>query len=98
MVVEQTLDENSQVARGDGWLSAWVDTEYVMMSADTGMCISLSETGGRIWELMEEPQTVASLCDKLAAEYDAPREVLLEDVYTFLGTLSAEEAVVVTAA
>jgi hypothetical protein len=83
------------VARADGWLSAWVGEEHVMMSADTGTCISLSETGGRIWELIEKPRDVAGLCIELAEEYETEPAVLRDDVVTFLEQLQTEQAVTV---
>ena len=83
------------VARGEGWLTAWVGQEYVMMSAETGTCISLSETGGRTWELLEEPQSVAAVCQTLSSEYDADPAIVSQDVLQFLINLRAEGAVVV---
>jgi hypothetical protein len=82
------------VTRGEGWLSAWVGQEYVMMSAETGTCISLSETGGRIWELMEQPRSVDGLCELLGEEYQAEPEVVRRDVLLFLDNLRVEGAVV----
>lgn len=64
-----------------------------MMSADTGTCISLSETGGRIWELMEQPREVADLCRELAEEYEADPAVLRGDVVAFLEHLRSEQAI-----
>ncbi len=89
------IQGSSVAARGDGWLSAWVGSEFVMMSADTGTCISLSETGGRIWELMEEPQSVDQLCQRLMDEYQADLPTVQSDVYTFLESLRDEQAVVI---
>jgi hypothetical protein len=85
--------DGSLVSRGEGWLSAWVGKEYVMMSADTGTCISLSETGGRIWELMEQPRTVADLCHLLMTEYQAEREEVHADLMAFLEQMQEEQAV-----
>ncbi len=41
--------------QGD-WLAAKVGDELVMMSAEKGNYIGLSEVGARIWELIETPQ------------------------------------------
>jgi hypothetical protein len=90
------IQDRTVVARGEGWLTAWVGQEYVMMSAETGTCISLSETGGRIWELMEQSRSVASLCQELANEYDAEPEIVAHDVLAFLDRLRGEGAVVVS--
>ena len=43
--------------QGD-WLAAKVGDELVMMSAEKGNYIGLSEVGARIWELIETPQDV----------------------------------------
>ncbi|SEC33665.1 PqqD family protein [Terriglobus roseus] len=93
-----TLDIQGRtiVSRGEGWLTAWVGQEYVMMSAETGTCISLSETGGRIWELMEHSRSVDSLCKELGEEYQAELGVVDHDVLVFLENLQAEGAIVAT--
>ena len=91
-----TLTDATMITRGEGWLSAWVGQEHVMMSADTGTCISLSETGGRIWELLEQPRSVNALCAALAQEYDAEPSVLREDVIEFVERLRTEQAATVS--
>ncbi|WP_047497204.1 PqqD family protein [Terriglobus sp. TAA 43] len=71
---------DSVIGRAEGWLSAWVGEELVMMGADTGTCISLSPTGGRTWELLERPQQLDSLVNELAREYDATEDEVRTDV------------------
>ena len=93
--MSMTITDASAITRGEGWLSAWVGQEHVMMSADTGTCISLSETGGRIWELLEEPRSLRDLCSALAQEYDAEPEALREDVVEFVERLQTEHALTV---
>ncbi|WP_052313378.1 PqqD family protein [Terriglobus roseus] len=90
------IQDRTVVGRGEGWLTAWVGQEYVMMSAETGTCISLSETGGRIWELMEQPRSLADLCQALANEYQAEPDVVAHDVVEFLDRMRGEGAVVVS--
>ena len=67
-----------------------------MMSADTGTCISLSDTGGRIWELIEQPRRLDEVCADLAQEYDVEPAVLREDVIEFIQRLHSERAVTVS--
>lgn len=81
------LVDSSVVSRGSGWLSAWVGDEHVMMSAETGTCISLSETGGRVWELIETPTPLQALLQRLAEEYSADDATLRADVFSFLHRL-----------
>lgn len=89
------LQDATVIARGDGWLSAWVGEEHVMMSANTGTCISLSETGGRIWELMETPVSFQQLCEGLAVEYEVDPLTLRADVTSFLNTMNQQHAILI---
>lgn len=86
---------DSVIERAEGWLSTWVGEELVMMSADTGTCISLSPTGGRTWELLERPQELDSLVNELAHEYDATDDEVRADVLTFLERLQREGGITV---
>ncbi len=87
------MTEQSIASRADGWLTAWVGPELVMMSGESGNYISLTETAGRIWELLEERRTVASLCDALMAEYDVAPEVARQEVVAFLEQLKQQDAI-----
>jgi hypothetical protein len=55
-----------KVERKGDWLSARVGDELVMMSAEQGHYIGLSEVGARIWELIAEPVELDELCERLA--------------------------------
>jgi len=78
--------------QGD-WLSAKVGDELVMMSAEKGNYIGLSEVGARIWELIETPQDVDSLCAQLTDEFDVAPEVCRTEVETFLNELVTHGAI-----
>ncbi len=91
-----TISDTSVVKRAEGWLSAWVGQEHVMMSAETGTCISLSDTGGRIWELIDEPRDLSELCRTLAQEYEVEPAVVRADVIEFLERLQQEQAILLT--
>jgi hypothetical protein len=79
--------------QGD-WLAAKVGDELVMMSAEKGNYIGLSEVGARIWELIETPQEVDAICAQLQDEYDGvtPEDCRAE-VETFLNELVKHGAV-----
>lgn len=87
------MTEQSKISRADGWLTAWVGSELVMMSAESGSYISLTETGGRIWELVEEPRTVQAICEELSAEYDIALQVAFVEVVSFLEQMKSEGAI-----
>jgi hypothetical protein len=78
--------------QGD-WLSAKVGDELVMMSAEKGNYIGLSEVGARIWELIEAPQEVDAVCAQLQQEYAVAPEVCRAEVETFLSELVMHGAI-----
>jgi hypothetical protein len=78
--------------RGD-WLSATVGDELVMMSAEKGVYIGLSEVGARIWELIDTPQEIDTLCATLLGEYEVAPETCRAEVEAFLGELATHGAI-----
>jgi len=78
--------------QGD-WLAAKVGDELVMMSAEKGNYIGLSEVGARIWEIIETPQQVDAVCARLLDEYEVSPEACRSEVETFLNELVKHGAV-----
>ena len=72
--------------QGD-WLTAKVGDELVMMSAEKGNYIGLSEVGARIWDLIDTPQDIDAVCAQLQREYDVTPETCRAEVETFLNEL-----------
>jgi hypothetical protein len=81
------------ISRSDGWLASWIGDELMMMSADSSAYLSLSGSGGRIWELLEEPRTVDGLCQALAAEYKGEPAQVRDEVLAFLERLQEQHAI-----
>ncbi|HEX7695226.1 MAG TPA: PqqD family peptide modification chaperone [Sphingomonas sp.] len=86
------------IHRDGDWLAARVGDELVMMSAAKGNYIGLSGVGARIWELLETPRTIESLCEALIAEYDVDAVTCRSEVDTFLATLGEHCAIRIDAA
>jgi Coenzyme PQQ synthesis protein D (PqqD) len=72
--------------QGD-WLSAKVGDELVMMSAEKGNYIGLSEVGARIWELLDTPQDFDALCAQLQQEFEVAPDICRSEVQLFLNEL-----------
>lgn len=81
------------IHRDGDWLAARVGEELVMMSAASGNYIGLSPVAARIWELLETPQSVESLCGTLIAEYEVDPETCRAEVDAFLAKLVEHRAV-----
>jgi hypothetical protein len=78
--------------QGD-WLSAKVGDELVMMSAEKGNYIGLSEVGARIWELIDTPLPIEAVCAQLQDEYAVTPDVCRAEVETFLNELVTHGAI-----
>lgn len=81
------------IHRDGDWLAAKVGDELVMMSAAKGNYIGLSEVGARIWELLETPRSIESLCSALVEEYDVDPVTCRAEVDTFIATLGQHQAI-----
>ena len=69
-------------------LSSTIDNEVVMMSSEKGMYYNLNPIGSRIWELLETPQTIESLCTQLMDEYDVDEATCKQETEEFIQSLS----------
>jgi hypothetical protein len=67
--------------------------ESAFMSIETGNYVTLSRVGTRIWELIEQPVTVADLCVRLTDEFDVAAAVCATEVDAFLQKLVTCRAV-----
>jgi len=89
------ITATSVVHRSADWLTAQIGEEMVMMNSATGRHIGLTETGRRIWEIIETPSTVGQVCTVLAVEYVAGADEMAADVESFLRELAMLGAVTV---
>jgi coenzyme PQQ biosynthesis protein PqqD len=58
--------------------------DFLLFNMDDGNYYSLNEVGARIWELCDGTHSIEQVIDALAQEYDAPKDVLAEDVLEFI--------------
>jgi hypothetical protein len=78
----------TELRRGDDVLCAPVDADnFVMMSVAHGRYYGLDAVGGRIWELLGAPRTVAAICSALGEEFEVDDETCRGDVLGFIADL-----------
>ena len=87
------MKKDSVVVRRDGWLTAQIGDDLMMMNAESDFYLNLSGSGGRIWELLEQPRTVADLCEVLARDYEIEPEAARPEVMAFLDQLLLRKAI-----
>ena len=63
--------------------------EAVVLNLDSGTYFGLNSVGTRIWVLLEL-HDLASTCEQLEAEYDAPRERIQSDVLALVDSLEGK--------
>jgi hypothetical protein len=90
------INLNSTITRNEDLLSGMVDDEAVIMSINSGSYHFINETGRRIWELIEQPKTVAQICDILIEEFEVDRETCQEDVFQYLEALQTRQVIAVS--
>ena len=77
-----TLD--TKLSRNSDILYAPVNTEEaVMMSVGAGKYYGLNAVAARIWELLEQPMTLAQLCAQLCEEFEVDMQTCEAAVLKF---------------
>ena len=70
--------------------SCEVSGEAVILDAASGRYFALDPVGSALWQHLQTPCTVASLCQKLLDEYDVTAERCHAGVATLLDQLAAQ--------
>jgi len=61
--------------------------EAVMMSVAAGRYYGLNAVGSRIWELLENPKTIAQLCASICEEFEIDAQTCEVEVLKFVQDL-----------
>lgn len=93
MPEQMPIDEQTLITRNMALMTAPVHNETVMMDIDSGHYYGLDDIGSEIWRLLEVPCTFGALVDSLAADYDAERAVIADDVRKLLSVMAEHKVV-----
>ncbi|MGG0185190.1 lasso peptide biosynthesis PqqD family chaperone [Bacillus rhizoplanae] len=93
MINAQKISLECQVVQSKGNIVSDMDGEKVMLNVQKGKYYNLGEMGGEIWDLIEEPITVAQLVTTLISNYDVARIDCEEQVLSFLELLFKENLI-----
>ena len=85
--IAPTLQEQSLITVRPEHLASALDGETILLHMTSGLYYGLNEVGARIWELLQTPQTLGQLSDRLLEEYDVDRTQCLQDVSKILQDL-----------
>ncbi len=81
------LSPGTMIVRSADQASVDLGGEAAILNLKDGIYYGLDAVGARIWELIEEPQTVHDVCDTLCNEYDVDAERCKSDLITLLTEL-----------
>ena len=79
-------------------LARRADDETVLLQLETELYFGLNGVGSRVWELVQGEPTFDAIVAALAAEYDAPIQVLEADLTELLSSMVERGLVVLDAA
>jgi hypothetical protein len=86
---------DSMVSRTEGAMTAALDAEIAILNPETENYVGLNEIGRRVWNLLENPRSVADLCQAVA-EYQGNPQVIGADLMALLNELDGEQLLVVS--
>ena len=61
--------------------------ETVLLNLESGVYYGLDAVGTRVWQLIMQGRTIASVCDTMIEEYEVAAQVLHADVTRLVGEL-----------
>ena len=77
-------------------LSTTLGDEVIILGLDDSMYYGLTDTGARIWELIQVPRTIADILTTLTAEFDVERDRAAADLETLLAALQSRGLIAIT--
>jgi hypothetical protein len=81
------------VVQKEGNLVSDMSGEKVMLSINNGKYYNLGETGGFIWDMILEKNTVIQVIEKIIKEYHVEKSVCEIQVVSFLELLLKEDLI-----
>ena len=89
------VQPTSVVSLANNHFRADQDGSAIIMSISAGKFFSFDDIGFEIWDSIQSPVRVNERVSTLATKHNAPEDVVLPDVLTFLNKLSENELITV---
>lgn len=85
----KALSAESVVKAAAGQMSCDLAGEAAILNMATGIYFGLDAIGARVWELIQEPRSIAGVRDALLEEYEAEPAQVESDVRALLGDMAS---------
>lgn len=89
------IDLESIVYRAEGFTTAPIHDELMMLNVEQGSYYSLDPIAAEIWMILEQPARVADLVDRLQRRYAVTPEQCQADVLEFLAEMQKNGMILV---
>ncbi len=83
-MVTTKLGMDTVVSRAEGFSTAQVQDDLMMLNLEQGAYYSLDSIGAEIWKLLDHPATVQALVNQLLERYQVSPAQCEADVLAFL--------------
>lgn len=91
-----TYDKTSLIHRnGTKFLASPLGEEVVMMNTDNGDYLGVNNVGTEIWNIIEDPISIADLTQRLLAIYDVTEDQLNAELDPFLQQMIKHDMIIV---
>jgi hypothetical protein len=81
------LDSSTVVKRTAGQVSCVLNDEVAVLNLDRALYFGLKGVAAHIWDMLQEPRSVAEICDDVTAQFDVASDVCRADVSSFVISL-----------
>ena len=82
-----SFDPGTLLRRGSNTVSVVMGATLVAMNIDAGIYFTLTGTGPRIWELLEQPIQPDAIVEAIVAEFEVDELTSREETLTYLREL-----------
>ena len=88
-----SLTADAIVRAASGQISSNLAGEEVILQLETGVYYGLNPVGARVWALLQQPHSVAEICEVLLDEYDVEPARCRQDVQELLAQLAEAQLI-----
>lgn len=87
------IGPESRLQRKDRVLVQRAADQWILLNVESGQYYALDEVSGRVWDLCDGSREVSKVVEAICADFDAPAEMVREDVLAFLDEMAEEKLV-----
>jgi len=81
------LEPSTVVKKSASQVSCVLNEEVAVLNVDRALYFGLQGVGAHIWDRLEEPRSVAQICDDVVAHFDVSPALCREGVCKFLDAM-----------